>query len=160
MHAFRAAAVEKIREQVGKGRVICGLSGGVDSSVAAVLIHEAIGDQLTCIFVDTGLMRAGEADEVVTLFRGHYNIPADPCRCAPSCSWARLEGVSDPEQKRKIIGAAFIDVFDKESHKVGGAEFLAQGTLYPDVIESVSATGGPVGHHQDRITMSAACPST
>jgi GMP synthase (glutamine-hydrolysing) len=142
MHAFRAAMVEKIRKQVGKGRVICGLSGGVDSSVAAVLIHEAIGDQLTCIFVDTGLMRAGEADEVVSLFRGHYNIPlihAD----ARELFLTRLKGVSDPEQKRKIIGAAFIDVFDKESHKVGGAEFLAQGTLYPDVIESVSATGGP-----------------
>ncbi|HEY2011718.1 MAG TPA: glutamine-hydrolyzing GMP synthase [Rhizomicrobium sp.] len=142
MHAFRAAMIEKIRKQVGKGKVICGLSGGVDSSVAAVLIHEAIGDQLTCIFVDTGLMRAGEADEVVSLFRGHYNIPlihAD----ARELFLSRLNGISDPEQKRKIIGAAFIDVFDKESHKVGGAEFLAQGTLYPDVIESVSATGGP-----------------
>jgi GMP synthase (glutamine-hydrolysing) len=142
MHAFRAAMIEKIRKQVGKGRVICGLSGGVDSSVAAVLIHEAIGDQLTCIFVDTGMMRSGEADEVVSLFRGHYNIPlihAD----AREMFLSRLTGISDPEQKRKIIGAAFIDVFDKESHKVGGAEFLAQGTLYPDVIESVSATGGP-----------------
>jgi len=142
MHAFRAAMIDKIRKQVGKGRVICGLSGGVDSSVAAVLIHEAIGDQLTCIFVDTGMMRSGEADEVVSLFRGHYNIPlihAD----AREMFLTRLNGISDPEQKRKIIGAAFIDVFDKESHKVGGAEFLAQGTLYPDVIESVSATGGP-----------------
>ncbi|HKY17613.1 MAG TPA: glutamine-hydrolyzing GMP synthase, partial [Rhizomicrobium sp.] len=142
MHAFRAAMVEKIKKQVGKGKVICGLSGGVDSSVAAVLIHEAIGDQLTCIFVDTGLMRAGESEEVVSLFRGHYNIPlihAD----AREMFLTRLKGVSDPEQKRKIIGAAFIDVFDGESHKVGGAEFLAQGTLYPDVIESVSATGGP-----------------
>jgi GMP synthase (glutamine-hydrolysing) len=142
MHAFRAAMVEKIRKQVGEGRVICGLSGGVDSSVAAVLIHEAIGDQLTCIFVDTGLMRAGESEEVVSLFRGHYNIPlihAD----ARDLFLTRLAGVSDPEQKRKIIGAAFIDVFDAESHKVGGAEFLAQGTLYPDVIESVSASGGP-----------------
>jgi len=142
MHAFRAAMVEKIRKQVGKGKVICGLSGGVDSSVAAVLIHEAIGDQLTCIFVDTGLMRAGESEEVVSLFRGHYNIPlihAD----ARELFLSRLAGISDPEQKRKIIGAAFIDVFDKESQKVGGAEFLAQGTLYPDVIESISATGGP-----------------
>ena len=142
MHAFRANAVARIREQVGKGKVICGLSGGVDSSVAAVLIHESIGDQLTCIFVDTGLMRAGEADEVVGLFRNHYNIPlihAD----ARAIFLGRLEGISDPEHKRKIIGAAFIDVFDKESQKIGGAEFLAQGTLYPDVIESVSATGGP-----------------
>jgi GMP synthase (glutamine-hydrolysing) len=142
MHAFRARAVARIREQVGKGRVICGLSGGVDSSVAAVLIHEAIGDQLTCIFVDTGLMRAGEADEVVGLFRNHYNIPlihAD----AKALFLGRLAGVSDPERKRKIIGAAFIEVFDAESQKVGGAEFLAQGTLYPDVIESISATGGP-----------------
>ncbi len=142
MHAFRAAMVDKISKQVGKGRVICGLSGGVDSSVAAVLIHEAIGDQLTCIFVDTGLMRSGESEEVVSLFRNHYNIPlihAD----ARDMFLTRLAGVSDPEQKRKIIGAAFIDVFDAESHKVGGAEFLAQGTLYPDVIESVSATGGP-----------------
>ena len=142
MHAFRAAAIERIRKQVGKARVICGLSGGVDSSVAAVLIHEAIGDQLTCIFVDTGLMRAGEADEVVGLFRDHYNIPLIHAEAA-DLFLGRLAGVSDPEQKRKIIGAAFIDVFDTESQKVGGAEFLAQGTLYPDVIESISATGGP-----------------
>jgi GMP synthase (glutamine-hydrolysing) len=142
MHAFRAAMVERIRKQVGKSRVICGLSGGVDSSVAAVLIHEAIGDQLTCIFVDTGLMRSGEADEVVNLFRDHYNIPLIHAE-ASEMFLGRLKGVSDPEQKRKIIGAAFIDVFDKESQKVGGAEFLAQGTLYPDVIESISATGGP-----------------
>ncbi len=142
MHAFREAMVGRIRAQVGSAKVICGLSGGVDSSVAAVLIHEAIGDQLTCIFVDTGLMRAGEADEVVSLFRGHYNIPlihAD----ASEMFLGRLAGVSDPERKRKIIGAAFIEVFDEEARKIGGAEFLAQGTLYPDVIESVSATGGP-----------------
>ena len=142
MHAFRAREIERIRAQVGKGKVICGLSGGVDSSVAAVLIHEAIGDQLVCIFVDTGLMRAGEADEVVSLFKGHYNIPlihAD----ASDLFLGRLEGVTDPEKKRKIIGSTFIDVFDGEAHKIGGAEFLAQGTLYPDVIESISATGGP-----------------
>ncbi|HVT23641.1 MAG TPA: glutamine-hydrolyzing GMP synthase [Rhizomicrobium sp.] len=142
MHAFRAREIERIRAQVGKSKVICGLSGGVDSSVAAVLIHEAIGDQLTCIFVDTGLMRAGEADEVVSLFKGHYNIPlihAD----ASDLFLGRLEGVTDPEKKRKIIGSTFIDVFDEEAHKIGGAEFLAQGTLYPDVIESISATGGP-----------------
>ncbi|HWD28324.1 MAG TPA: glutamine-hydrolyzing GMP synthase [Rhizomicrobium sp.] len=142
MHAFRAHEVAKIRAQVGKGRVICGLSGGVDSSVAAVLIHEAIGDQLTCIFVDTGLMRTGESEEVVSLFRGHYNIPLVHVDAA-ELFLGRLSGISDPEQKRKIIGAAFIDVFDAEAAKIGGAEFLAQGTLYPDVIESVSATGGP-----------------
>ncbi|MBV9062715.1 MAG: glutamine-hydrolyzing GMP synthase [Alphaproteobacteria bacterium] len=142
MRAFKEDAIQGIRAQVGKGKVICGLSGGVDSSVAAVLIHEAIGDQLTCIFVDTGLMRAGEAEEVVSLFRGHYNIPLVHADAA-ELFLSRLEGVSDPERKRKIIGASFIDVFDKEAHKIGGAEFLAQGTLYPDVIESVSAIGGP-----------------
>src|SRR3954470_18226418 len=142
MRAFREEAIEKIRIQVGKSRVICGLSGGVDSAVAAVLIHEAIGDQLTCVFVDHGLLRLDEGKTVVSLFRGHYNIPLIHAEAA-DLFLGRLAGVSDPEQKRKIIGAAFIDVFDKESHKVGGAEFLAQGTLYPDVIESVSATGGP-----------------
>jgi len=142
MHTFREQAVKRIREQVGTGRVICGLSGGVDSSVAAVLIHEAIGDQLTCIFVDTGLMRAGESEEVVSLFRGHYNIPLVHAEAA-DLFLDRLDGVSDPEKKRKIIGATFIDVFDAEEKKIGGAEFLAQGTLYPDVIESVSAIGGP-----------------
>ena len=142
MKAFRAEAIARIREQVGVGRVVCGLSGGVDSSVAALLIHEAVGDQLTCIFVDTGLMRAGEAEEVVSLFRGHYNIPlihAD----AGELFLSRLDGVTDPEKKRKVIGAAFIDVFAAEAKKIGDAEFLAQGTLYPDVIESVSALGGP-----------------
>jgi GMP synthase (glutamine-hydrolysing) len=142
MKAFRHEAIARIRHQVGKGRVICGLSGGVDSSVAAVLIHEAVGDQLTCIFVDTGMMRAGEAHEVVSLFRGHYNIPLVHVD-AEEMFLSRLAGVSDPEKKRKIIGAAFIEVFEAEATKVGGADFLAQGTLYPDVIESVSAIGGP-----------------
>jgi GMP synthase (glutamine-hydrolysing) len=142
MHAFREEAIARIKKQVGRGRVICGLSGGVDSSVAAVLIHEAIGDQLTCIFVDTGLMRAGEADEVVSLFRGAYNIPLVHAEAA-ELFLTRLAGVEDPERKRKIIGATFIDVFDGEAGKIGGAEFLAQGTLYPDVIESVSVSGGP-----------------
>ena len=142
MAAFREDAVERIRAQVGKGRVICGLSGGVDSAVAAVLIHEAIGDQLTCIFVDHGLMRLNEADEVVSLFRGHYNIPLVHVDASDTFIGA-LEGESDPEKKRKTIGKLFIDVFEAEAKKVGGADFLAQGTLYPDVIESVSFTGGP-----------------
>jgi GMP synthase (glutamine-hydrolysing) len=142
MGAYRDEAVRKIREQVGDAQVICGLSGGVDSSVAAVLIHEAIGDQLTCVFVDHGLLRQGEADEVVSMFRDHYNIPlihADE----QDLFLGQLEGQSDPETKRKIIGKLFIDVFQKYADQIDGAQFLAQGTLYPDVIESVSFSGGP-----------------
>ncbi len=142
MAAFRGEAVARIREQVGNGRVICGLSGGVDSSVAAVLIHEAIGAQLTCVFVDTGLLRLNEAQQVVSLFRDHYNIPLIHVDAGAQFLGA-LAGVSDPEAKRKIIGGAFIDIFDVEAAKIEGAAFLAQGTLYPDVIESVSPTGGP-----------------
>ncbi len=142
MAAFRQQAVDAIRNQVGDARVICGLSGGVDSSVAAVLIHEAIGDQLTCIFVDHGLLRLDEAAQVVEVFRGHYNIPLVH-RDASDLFLGKLAGVDDPEQKRKIIGGTFIDVFEEEAAKIGGADFLAQGTLYPDVIESVSFTGGP-----------------
>ena len=142
MAAYRERAIEKIRAQVGKGRVICGLSGGVDSSVAAVLIHEAIGDQLTCILVDHGLMRLNEADEVVTMFRDHYNIPLVHVD-ASAKFLGELQGVSDPETKRKIIGRLFVETFEAEAKKLGGAEFLAQGTLYPDVIESVSFSGGP-----------------
>ena len=142
MAAYRQRAIEKIRAQVGKGRVICGLSGGVDSSVAAVLIHEAIGDQLTCIFVDHGLMRQNEATEVVEMFRGHYYIPLVHVDAADMFIGA-LEGEADPETKRKTIGRLFIEVFEAEAKKIGGAQFLAQGTLYPDVIESVSFTGGP-----------------
>ncbi len=142
MGAYREEAIAKIRAQVGDAKVICGLSGGVDSSVAAVLIHEAIGSQLTCVFVDHGLLRLGEADQVVTMFRDTYNIPlihADES----ALFLGALEGVFDPEVKRKTIGRLFIDVFQKHAHAVGGAKFLAQGTLYPDVIESVSFSGGP-----------------
>ncbi|WP_294644923.1 glutamine-hydrolyzing GMP synthase [uncultured Aureimonas sp.] len=142
MAAFRSQAVEEIRAKVGSAKVICGLSGGVDSSVAALLIHEAIGDQLTCIFVDHGLLRMGEAEEVVGMFRDHYNIPLVHVE-AQDLFIGALEGEMDPEVKRKTIGRLFIETFEAEAAKVGGAEFLAQGTLYPDVIESVSFTGGP-----------------
>ncbi|NHN91180.1 glutamine-hydrolyzing GMP synthase [Acetobacter sicerae] len=142
MARFRDVEIEKIRQQVGDKRVICGLSGGVDSSVAAVLIHQAIGDQLTCIFVDHGMLRAGEAEEVVKTFRGQFNIKLIH-RDASDMFLSALEGVTDPEIKRKTIGRLFIEVFEEEAAKIGGAEFLAQGTLYPDVIESVSFTGGP-----------------
>jgi GMP synthase (glutamine-hydrolysing) len=143
MAAFKAQAIAGIRRQVGEtGRVICGLSGGVDSSVVAVLIHEAIGERLTCIYVDHGLMRLGESEQVVRLFRDHYNIPLVH-RDASELFLGQLAGVDDPERKRKIIGGSFIDVFEEEAKKIGGADFLAQGTLYPDVIESVSFSGGP-----------------
>ena len=150
MAAYRREMIAKIRAQVGQGRVICGLSGGVDSAVAAVLIHEAIGDQLTCVFVDHGLMRQAEAEQVVGLFRDHYNIPLVHVD-ASKLFLDALAGVTDPEAKRKAIGKHFIDVFEAEAAKIGRAggareqpaEFLAQGTLYPDVIESVSFSGGP-----------------
>ncbi|MBT4219409.1 MAG: glutamine-hydrolyzing GMP synthase [Rhodospirillaceae bacterium] len=142
MAGFREQEIAKVRKQVGDGKVICGLSGGVDSSVVAVLLHEAIGDQLQCVYVDTGFMRKGESEEVLGLFRDHYNIPLVHCD-ASELFIGKLEGESDPETKRKIIGATFIDVFEEEADKIGGADFLAQGTLYPDVIESVSFTGGP-----------------
>jgi GMP synthase (glutamine-hydrolysing) len=142
MAAFKENAIARLREQIGTGTVICGLSGGVDSSVAAILLHQAIGDQLQCVFVDTGLLRHDEAAQVVGLFRDHYNIPLIH-RDASELFLTKLAGVTDPETKRKIIGATFIEVFDEEAHKIGGAEFLAQGTLYPDVIESVSVRGGP-----------------
>lgn len=142
MAAYRREMITKIRTQVGAGKVICGLSGGVDSAVAAVLIHEAIGDQLTCVFVDHGLMRQNEAREVVGLFRDHYHIPLVHVDASRQFLDA-LAGISDPETKRKTIGKHFIDVFEAEARKIGGADFLAQGTLYPDVIESVSFSGGP-----------------
>jgi GMP synthase (glutamine-hydrolysing) len=142
MSAFKDQAISKLRKEVGKSKVICGLSGGVDSSVVAVLLHEAIGDQLTCVFVDTGLMRLGEPEQVVELFRDHYKIPLIHNN-ASEYFLEKLGGISDPEQKRKIIGNAFIKIFEKEAETLGGADFLAQGTLYPDVIESVSFDGGP-----------------
>jgi GMP synthase (glutamine-hydrolysing) len=142
MASFKDAKIAEIRDQVGKGRVICGLSGGVDSAVAAVLIHEAVGEQLTCVFVDHGLMRQSEAEQVVSLFRNSYNIPLVHVD-ASADFLGGLAGVTDPEAKRKFIGKTFIDIFEAEAAKVGGADFLAQGTLYPDVIESVSFTGGP-----------------
>ena len=161
MAEFRSSAVARARQQVGSGRVVCGLSGGVDSSVVAVLLHEAIGDQLTCIFVDTGLLRVGEADDVSQVFRHHYNIPL-VVRDAADEFLGQLEGITDPEEKRKIIGRMFIEIFEKEANKIGGAQFLAQGTLYPDVIESISPAGGPsstikshhnVGGLPDRMNM-------
>jgi GMP synthase (glutamine-hydrolysing) len=147
MRAFRDEAIETIRRQVGAGRVICGLSGGVDSAVAAVLIHEAIGDQLTCVFVDHGLLRLGEGRKVLALFRDSYNIPLVHVEAQPQFLKA-LAGITDPEVKRKTIGKLFIDVFEAEANRIAAdgrapAQFLAQGTLYPDVIESVSFTGGP-----------------
>jgi len=161
MAAYREQAVEAIRKQVGSGKVICALSGGVDSSVAALLIHEAVGDQLTCILVDHGLMRKNEAADVVAMFREHYNLPLILVDAADRFIGA-LEGEADPEKKRKTIGRLFIEVFEEEAKKLGGADFLAQGTLYPDVIESVSFTGGPsvtikshhnVGGLPDRMNM-------
>jgi GMP synthase (glutamine-hydrolysing) len=146
MAEFRATKIAEIRAQVGVGpnggRVICGLSGGVDSSVAAILIHEAIGDQLTCVFVDGGILRMNERTQVEELFRNHYNIPLVVVD-AEERFMAGLAGLTDPEKKRKFIGGEFINVFEEEAKKIGGADFLAQGTLYPDVIESVSFTGGP-----------------
>ena len=152
MGAFRAEAVASIRAQVGAGRVLCGLSGGVDSAVAAVLIFEAIGERLTCVFVDHGMLRQGEAEEVVSLFRGHYNIPLVHVE-AKELFLGALRGIRDPEEKRKIIGRLFIAAFEAEAKKIaadgrGAPEFLAQGTLYPDVIESVSFSRRPFGHDQ------------
>lgn len=142
MSTYREKAVAAIREQVGDGKVICALSGGVDSSVAALLIHEAVGDQLTCILVDHGLMRKNEANDVVAMFEEHYNLSLIKVDAADRFISA-LEGETDPEVKRKTIGRLFIEVFEEEANKLGGADFLAQGTLYPDVIESVSFSGGP-----------------
>jgi GMP synthase (glutamine-hydrolysing) len=150
MAAYRTLAIDNVRAQVGKNQVICGLSGGVDSAVVAVLLHEAIGEQLTCIFVDTGLLRQGEAEQVVTLFRDHYNIPLVHVEAGEDFL-SKLGGISEPEQKRKIIGGTFIDVFEAEAKKLGGAKFLAQGTIYPDVVESapVGSAGVTIKSHHN-----------
>jgi len=142
MHAFLDHAMENVQQQVGDKRVLCAVSGGVDSSVVAALIHRAIGDQLTCVFVDTGVLRQSEAQQVLAMFKEDFHIPIHHVD-AKEFFFSRLEGVTDPEKKRKIIGEGFIEVFEKEAEKIGGADFLAQGTLYPDVIESVSFHGGP-----------------
>jgi GMP synthase (glutamine-hydrolysing) len=142
MKSFIKEAVGEIRSEVGDKQVILGLSGGVDSSVAAILLHRAIGKQLTCVFVDNGVLREGEAEKVKNVFKSYFktNLKFVP---AGKLFVSRLKGVEDPEKKRKIIGHTFIEVFDKEARKIKGAEFLAQGTLYPDIIESRSAFGGP-----------------
>jgi GMP synthase (glutamine-hydrolysing) len=142
MAAFRQSAIERVRQQVGDGKVVCGVSGGVDSSVVAALLHEAIGDQLVCIFIDTGLLRTNEGAQVETLFRSHFHIPLVHVD-AGLVFMGKLAGVTDPERKRKIIGETFIELFEHEAQQAGGADFLAQGTLYPDVIESISFIGGP-----------------
>jgi len=142
MKSFIHDAVEDIRRQVGDGEVILGLSGGVDSSVAAVLLHRAVGRQLTCVFVDNGLLRAGETARVMSMFRENLRIQVR-CARAGKLFLQRLKGVTDPEKKRKIIGRTFIEVFEREAKKIKNVKFLAQGTLYPDLIESRSAFGGP-----------------
>jgi GMP synthase (glutamine-hydrolysing) len=142
MASFFEVQKAQIQTKVKDGRVICGLSGGVDSSVVAVLLHKIIGSQLTCIYIDNGLMRKNESEQVVSLFKKHYKISLVHVD-ASEIFLKKLSNISDPEKKRKIIGSVFIDVFEEEASKIGNVDFLAQGTLYPDVIESVSFTGGP-----------------
>jgi GMP synthase (glutamine-hydrolysing) len=138
--SFVERSVAEIRSRVGSGKVLCALSGGVDSSVAAVLLHKAVGDQLFCVHIDNGVMRRGESEQVVKTFRDEFHIPLDFVD-GSKLFLERLKGVIDPEQKRKIIGKTFIDIFEKEAKRVDGVSFLAQGTLYPDVIESMSFKG-------------------
>ena len=142
MNSFLETAIAEVRANVGKGRVICAVSGGVDSSVVAALLYKALGNQVTNIFVDTGLLRKNESAQVQAMFKNDFKVPLHAVN-ASALFYERLKGLEDPEAKRKAIGAAFIEVFEQEAKKIGGAEFLAQGTLYPDVVESVSAFGGP-----------------
>ena len=148
MSSFVKGAVEGIRKQVGGARVICGLSGGVDSCTAAALVHRAIGDQLTCIFVDHGLMRQGEGEQVVATFREHFKVPLVHAR-AEERFLAKLEGVTDPERKRVICGQEFIAVFEEEARALGKVDYLVQGTLYPDVIESGTGTAATIKTHHN-----------
>jgi GMP synthase (glutamine-hydrolysing) len=147
-HSIIEQAVERIRAQVGDGKVVCGLSGGVDSAVAAALVHRAVGDQLTCIFVDHGLLRAGEADQVDETFRRHFQTNLIQVKAADRFL-EKLAGVTDPESKRKIIGETFIRVFEEVARDLSDARFLVQGTLYPDVIESGSATAATIKTHHN-----------
>ena len=142
MKVYSEDAINKIREKVGKKKVICALSGGVDSSVTAILIHKAIGDQLTCIYVNNGLMRKNESEEIIKLYKDHYKLNLVYAN-EQELFISNLKGIEGPEEKRKIIGKLFIDIFEKHALKIGDVSFLAQGTLYPDVIESVSFSGGP-----------------
>ena len=142
MDSYKENKIKELKEIIGEQKVICALSGGVDSSVTAILIHEAIGDNLTCVYVDHGLMRLNETEEIIQMFRNNYNLNLVHAN-ESELFIQSLKGVIDPEEKRKTIGKLFIDVFTKYSKKIGDVKFLAQGTLYPDVIESVSFTGGP-----------------
>jgi len=143
MKSYLSESVERIKHQVGSDHVVCGLSGGVDSAVTAIMVHKAIGSQLTCIFVDTGLLRKKESEQVVSLFKDQYNIPLIHINAADQFFKA-LQGVTDPEKKRKIIGNLFVEIFDTQANNIGSeVKFLAQGTLYPDVVESFSVRGGP-----------------
>ena len=149
MENYIESTVKNIKERVGNKQVILGLSGGVDSSVAAALINKAIGRQLTCIFVDTGLLRKDEAKQVMEVYAKNFDMNIK-CVNAEERFLTKLAGVTDPETKRKIIGKEFVEVFNEEAKKIEGAKFLAQGTIYPDVIESVSVKGPSVtikSHH-------------
>jgi GMP synthase (glutamine-hydrolysing) len=147
-HSIIESAIERVRQQVGSAQVICGLSGGVDSAVAAAIVHRAVGDQLTCIFVDHGLLRAGEGEQVEETFRRHFKVDLITVKAADRFL-DRLSGVTDPEQKRKVIGELFVRVFEEASSAIPDARFLVQGTLYPDVIESGGASAATIKTHHN-----------